>query len=135
MKYYPTNDFEFKELNDLEAKEWQIDCLKLNPNYNSWGNDEGYMSDENGQWSSPIQLDSVSELFELDDLNELINFYFNIENNGYGALLGLQMWFIHPRKGASRGVYLKEIREDEVKIVIDYLKEARNRNYERFSKL
>lgn len=49
--------------------------------------------------------------------------------------LALQMWFLHPRKGASRGVLLRNIKQDEVETVIQYLKTARDRNAERFSKL
>lgn len=62
------------------------------------------------------------------------------EGKGYNytedkVRLGLQMWFIHPRKGASRGVFLKNIEKEEKDIVINYLKEAQKRNNERFSKL
>ncbi len=49
--------------------------------------------------------------------------------------LGLQMWFLHPRKGASRGVYLKNIEKNELSNVISYLKEAQRRNNEKFEKL
>lgn len=49
--------------------------------------------------------------------------------------LGLQMWFIHPRKGASRGVYLKNIEKEELPKVIEYLKEAKKRNNDRFDNL
>jgi hypothetical protein len=51
------------------------------------------------------------------------------------ARVALQLWFIHPRKGASRGVYIKNIEEKEVPEVIAYLKEAAERNANRFSKL
>jgi len=51
------------------------------------------------------------------------------------ARVGLQLWILHPRKGASRGVYIKNIEEHEVPAVIEYLKEAAERNANRFSKL
>jgi hypothetical protein len=51
------------------------------------------------------------------------------------ARLGLQLWILHPRKGASRGVYIENIEEHEVPAVIQYLKEAAERNANRFSKL
>jgi hypothetical protein len=51
------------------------------------------------------------------------------------ARVALQLWFLHPRKGASRGVYIKNIKENEVPDVIAYLKEAAERNANRFSKL
>jgi len=56
-------------------------------------------------WSERVYLNSVKDLWELDDYNELINFYLN------------------------------EIKEDELPIVLDYLREARDRNAARFSKL
>lgn len=51
------------------------------------------------------------------------------------ARVALQLWILHPRKGASRGVYIKNIEENEVPEVISYLKEAAERNANRFSKL
>ena len=51
------------------------------------------------------------------------------------AKIALQLWFLHPRKGCSRGVYVKNIEESDVPNVIEYLKEAAKRNAERFSKL
>lgn len=280
MRNYPVDEYDKKDLEKLNAEKWMVELLKKNPNYCSWGNYEDYMSDKNGQWNSPIELESVNDLWELDDLNELVNFYFDISrdsvecedcggsglnketkklsdgwysfdetewiytssnrryNNNtwqyhlteaeikelvkrgrlndlmkkrcnydeetgkwfewvnkekqetsepeyptpeqvnewarvgmghdginqwicvesrakqlgvYGhcdkcegegriftepkAKLSLQMWFIHPRKGSSRGVYLKNIEKDEVETVIKYLKEARDRNADRFSKL
>jgi len=49
--------------------------------------------------------------------------------------VALQLWILHPRKGASRGVYIKNIEENEVPEVIQYLKIAAERNSNRFSKL
>lgn len=235
--------YDLEELKDLNAKQWQIDCLFKNPDYVWWGNYEDYMcKDSSKGWESSIELENVDELIKLDELNEIVNFYFEITRknhecphckgsglnketyqlnedwydfdrtgkrwcdkitqnevdalwdanrlhsyfkekptaeqvnewqkkdhghdtinrwicvearakklgvyghcehcNGKGviydseeATLSLQMWLLHPRKGASRGVYLKEIKENEVEKVINYLKEARERNYDRFSKL
>lgn len=237
------NEWDREELSKLNAEDWQIKCLELNPYYTCWGNYEDYMSEKGSQWGSPYEIDCVDDLWELNDLNELVNFYFFIEReshtcpdcNGQGlnketcelnrswydfertgkrwcdkitqdevdalweggrlhcdfeekptasevnkkqqerhihdainrwicvktrakrlgvygdcenkdcvdgyiydsekATLKLQMWFIHPRKGASRGVILNNINENEVETVINYLKEARQRNYDRFSKL
>ena len=246
MRHFNKNDkYDVEEMAKLNAEEWQISCLQLNPDYVSWGNYEDYMTDKNSQWSSPCEIESVDELWELDDLNELVNFYFFIERENhtcpdcegiglnkatcelnrswydfegtgkrwrekitqdevdalwnagrlkgdfdkkptasevneaatrgkrllhddinrwicvktrakrlgvYGACenkgcvdgviydsdkatLNLQMWIIHPRKGASRGVILRNIEENEVEAVINYLKTARQRNYDRFGKL
>lgn len=237
------DEYDLEELKSLNAKQWQIDCLSKNPDYVWWGNYEDYMlKDSSNRWESPIELDSVDELIKLNELNEVVNFYFEITRNNHGcpyckgsglnketyqlsedwydfdrtgkrwcdkitqnevdalwdagrlhsyfkekptadqvnewqkkelghdainrcicvearakqlgvyghceycngkgviydgeeATLSLQMWLLHPRKGAARGVYLKEIKENAVEKVIDYLKEARQRNYDRFSKL
>ena len=52
------------------------------------------------------------------------------EQNGK---LGLVLWMLHPRKGASRGVEIKEIRESEMPSVLRFLQLAAKRNAERFS--
>jgi len=49
--------------------------------------------------------------------------------------LSLTLWLIHPRKGASRGVLVKEIQEDELEKVYNFLHEADLRNEMRFSKV
>lgn len=51
------------------------------------------------------------------------------------AKLGLQLWILHPRKGAARGVEIEEILEEELPEVYAYLREAAERNAERFSKI
>jgi hypothetical protein len=265
---------DIEEINKLQAKPWQIDLLNKNPEYVFWGNYEDGMSSTDKGWGSPQELDSFSQRWGLDELNELVNFYFEvyrknhqcphcegaginpetkeISDNWYGfnnigrkwcdkitddevyellkcsrlneftdyrgfyykdlnvwmswvggqkvqidpptpeqipsakevndaqnnrkrgfighdainrwicieqrakrlgvygkcehcvdgriydepeARVALQLWFIHPRKGASRGVYIKNIKEKEVPEVIAYLKEAAERNANRFSKL
>ena len=244
MRYYPNDDYDWKEIEKLglEKDDWKVRILKINPSYCNWGNYEDYMLKEDRGWESPVELENVKKLWKLDELNELVNFYFEIykksedckecegtgynketlqiskdwydfdnkgtrwcdkitqdevealwnegrlkfdfkeiptaeevnqrekrgfmhdginrlicvkqrakrlkvwgmcdkcNGNGYNFTenkvhLGLQMWFIHPRKGCSRGVYLKNIEKDEISEVIEYLKEANRRNNERFSKL
>lgn len=51
------------------------------------------------------------------------------------AKVSLQLWYLHPRKGASRGVYIKEILEKDVPVVLAQLKDAKKRNEERFNNL
>ena len=243
MRYYPKDDYDWEEVNDLGLKEndWKLNALKMNPEYCNWGNYEDYMCSSKSGWDSPVELENIKELWKLDELNELINFYFEIYRNnkeckecegtgynketlqiskdwydfdnkgtrwcdnitqdevealwnngrlsefkeiptaneinqkektnsihdainrficikqrakrlnvygfcskcngrGYNYLedtahLALQMWFIHPRKGCSRGVYLKNIEKEEFTKVIKYLKQANKRNNERFNKL
>lgn len=137
MRKYPDfeDKYDKKDLEVLKPKEWQLEQLKLNPDYCSWGNYEDYMT-SHSQWGSPVEIDCFDECWELDELNEMINFYFEISNEDGGECkLRLQMWFIHPRKGSSRGVIIKEIKESELPDVYSYLIEARNRNFDRFSKI
>jgi len=259
--------YDAKEWADLNAPAWMLDLLGKNPEYNSWGNGEDYMCSGEGKgWGSSQEIASVSELYGLDELNELVNFHFQVVRNshtcpecdgtglnkatkqidddwydfdhtgrrwsnnitdvevralceagrlsdfiphvhfdkdigawkewgkdgkivdcpvfpsaqavnewsnkgmGHDAInkwvavearanhlgvygkcevcegnghiydekhghLELQMWLIHPRKGASRGVLLTNIKEDEVSTVLAHLKNAAKRNADRFSKI
>lgn len=244
MRYYPEDECDWNKIKEigLRRNDWNLNVLKKNPEYLSWGNYEDYMCNKENGWNSAVELESVENLWELDNFNELVNFYFEIyrnskecsycegsglnpstkkisddwydfENKGtrwcdkitqdevdalwkegrlkfdfkekpsaeqvnlwerkgighdainrcicvkqrakrlgvYGQCstckgkgyiytdkkvhLGLQMWFLHPRKGDSRGVYLKNIEKDELSKVIYYLKEAQKRNNEKFEKL
>ncbi len=51
------------------------------------------------------------------------------------AKVALQLWYLHPRKGCSRGVYIEHIEQENLPEIFEYLKEARDRNAERFSKI
>jgi len=268
MRSYPTKE-DADEVEMLHAEEWQLNLLKLNPEYVYWGNHEDYMSDSKAQWNSPVTLKSWSEHWKLDDLNELVNFYFEVHRknhecehckgsalnpatqqlsedwydfantgrkwsyaitdvevdalmkggrlrdvtsfvgyydeerktwvkwdgkaqvdcekpeyptakqvntwasgrgfghdainqwicvraraehlgiyghcdhcNGQGVIydepnakVSLQLWMLHPRKGCSKGVLIENIQEEELPEVFDYLKEAANRNKDRFSQV
>jgi hypothetical protein len=246
MRNFPTKDYELKDLESLKAESWQLELLKLNPEYTSWGPYEDYMTgDGNGRgWDSPVFHKSWSEFksnFGLDELNEVVNFYFELERTShecpdcegrgynketvelykgwygslynmpewsdklekeevqalfdagrlfgyktlptpeeinreyrkglghdcincsicietrakklgvwgkcptcggegclydeYSAHVNLVVWYVHPRKGASRGVEVKNITQEDIPEVLAFLKEAANRNKERFSKL
>ncbi|MGV9141885.1 MAG: hypothetical protein ACOC1X_03000 [Promethearchaeota archaeon] len=233
MRYYPEDVYDWNDVDEINVKEWQLKLLNMNPEYCNWGNYEDYMKDGKG-WNSSVFYNSWSEFeWELNELNELVNFYFDVyrpnkncdkckrglnpetekifksfyrHKNGdrgwvndlteddyqkladrrnktveeikqrekspfgfdsidhfrlteirarrkgvYGkckkcdgksyiytskkAKVGLQLWMIHPRKGCSRGIYVKNVRKQDIPEVIDYLEEARKRNNKRFSKL
>lgn len=51
------------------------------------------------------------------------------------ATLSLQMWLIHPRKGASRGYRVTDIKKEDVPTIMLYLQEAKERSVARFGKL
>ena len=75
MRTYPTDDYDKEHLEDLNAEQWMVDCLKMNPDYPFWGNHEDYMMGGSG-WDKPVELESFDELWTLDELNEVVNFYF-----------------------------------------------------------
>lgn len=49
--------------------------------------------------------------------------------------LGLVLWVLHPRKGASRGVEVESIARDELPAVFKFLAEAADRNAQRFARV
>ena len=74
MRVYDQEDAE-----RINAEQWQLDLLKLNPEYVHWGPYEDYMIKESG-WDSRQFFDDWDSFgpWELDDLNECVNFYFSV---------------------------------------------------------
>lgn len=93
MRYF--DEDEDKRLN---AEQWQLDLLKANPGYCSWGPHEDYMIAKGEGWNSAQEFASWAEFgpWKLDDLNECVNFYFDVSRasedcktcggNGYHSL-------------------------------------------------
>lgn len=122
----------------LKAKDldWMLECLGMNPTYTDWGNGQEMM--EYGDWwDGAIDVEDVSELIPLDELNELAHFYFYIDcpkdvwetvplvyEKQKRVSLGLQLWILHPRKSTGKGMRVQEIERSEVNNVISYLQEA-----------
>ena len=241
----PNDKWDQEELARLNAEPWQVELLDINPAYNSWGPGEDYMSTSGGGWAESKTQDTWSDFgpWGLDDLNELVNFHFEVkreniqcpdcggsgyapeanqlaedwydfaktgrewhdkigqaevdalweagrlygfkekptpeqvnamqngrlleghdainrhiciraraeslgltvscprcEGHGYvytapAAHVSLVLWFLHPRKGCSRGVEVKRIEREELPAVFAYLREAANRNAERFARI
>lgn len=51
------------------------------------------------------------------------------------AHVNFVFWLIHPRKGASRGVEVKNIQESDLPSIFEFLQQAAKRNAERFAKV
>jgi len=91
MRDYPNmgDEYDLEEWKALNAEEWMMDCLKLNPSYNCWGPHEDYMwKDKNSGWDSPKICETWREFgpWGLDDFNEIVNFYFFIRRESKDCL-------------------------------------------------
>lgn len=80
MRTPPEDDDDRERLSAMNAAEWQIALLDMNPSYPHWGPHEDYMTG-NGQWSSPVIFDSWGAFgpWRLDDWNECFHFYFQVD--------------------------------------------------------
>lgn len=102
MRCYPDDESDREDLVRLNAQDWQVEQLRLNPEYVHWGPREDYMwvktKEEGGSggWNARILLDDwatfhggkrdadgelVEGGLELDDLNECVNFYFALDRD------------------------------------------------------
>lgn len=227
--------YDEEEAKKLNAEQWQVNLLKLNPDYTHWGNFEDYMWKDGQGWDSCQEVETIHDAWKLDHYNECVNFYFTVirpnvqcEDCGWSGLnpatrklsdswyeqgwrheltqhevdalwegqrlqrefqtkptaeevnkaylkgfghdainqwicvkaraermgvygkcetcngegyvytadkahVALQLWILHPRKGASRGLYIQRIEREDVPKAIEYLQEAAQRNADRFS--
>lgn len=132
MRYFPSeSDWDQNRIKELHVEPWMVNLLRCNPGYNSWGPGEDYMPSpsKNGGWGSSLEYKDWQEFgpWEPDELNELVNFYFELNNDGCGqpGYVSLILWFLHPRKGASRGVIVRKIEQSELSSIKKFLKVAR----------
>lgn len=83
MRYPPDleDKYDQEELTRLKAEQWMLDLLELNPSYLSWGPHEDYMITKGEGWNSTQILEGWTAFkpWELDDLNECVNFYFQVD--------------------------------------------------------
>ena len=80
--YDPNDEYDVKELADLNAQDWQVNAFSLNPSYVCWGPYEDYMAAK-GNWGGPLFYDDWNvfrkEFGDSDELNECVNFYFQLD--------------------------------------------------------
>ena len=89
MRSFDSDDeYDVEEAKRLRAELWMLDLLTCNPDYVSWGPHEDYMWKKNDAgWEGPMLAESWSDLdLHLDDLNEVVNFYFFIGRAGKECL-------------------------------------------------
>lgn len=111
-----------------------MDLTKL-PSYEN--KERGYIGFEpycdsmasDGNWSSTLEYENwetfLAEFKEADsDYNVIVNFYFDYEDeDDKNSPVHLNMWLLHPRKGASRGVLVNNIKDSELSEIKRYLKD------------
>lgn len=80
MRHYPIDEYDKKDLAELNAEPWQVELLKKNPAYVCWGPHEDYMWKDGTGWDAAQTFASWKEFgpWKLDDYNEIVNFYFEI---------------------------------------------------------
>lgn len=80
MRSMPDDDSDREELARLNAEPWMVECLSLNPSYTCWGPGEDYMSTGEKGWDSSQEYDTWDAFgpWGLNDLNEVVNFYFEV---------------------------------------------------------
>ena len=82
MRYPIGGAFDKDEARRIGAEPWMLELLSKNPSYVNWGPHEDCMCDKNGGWRSPLSFQGWSEAhIGLDDLNEVVNFYFEINRD------------------------------------------------------
>jgi len=66
-RVYPKGSEDWPELNKLNAEQWQIDCLRLNPEYVFWGNFEDYRASHKNGWDASFTkgLITTEDLWDL----------------------------------------------------------------------
>ena len=108
MRNYPdmNNKDDIKQLKRLKVEDWMLGCLKMNPSYNCWGNYEDYMINKGNGCDESLEFDSTPEgLWELDDYNELVNFYFEIHRSSRPCIPCDQSGYNHATKRISDDWY------------------------------
>jgi hypothetical protein len=79
--YDPSCKYDTKELSRLNAEPWMVEALQLNPGYTCWGPYEDYMTSGKG-WSEAQHYETWKDFdFGIDELNECVNFYFEINRD------------------------------------------------------
>jgi hypothetical protein len=79
MKHYPEDQSELNYFEELEAPQWMLEPLKLNPNYTGWGPGDDGMKGPGEWWDNAFVVDGWdANRLTVDELNEIVNFYFKI---------------------------------------------------------
>ena len=115
---------------DLRTQDWQAEAIGMNPSYCAWGIHEDYMMDGGG-WRKPMEYHTWTDFgpWELNDLNEIVNFYFFAERasrtcqacdgTGYNTETKRISDAFYDFSGTG-GRWCDKITQDEADILIDH---------------
>lgn len=82
MKWCPRSEDDVEWIEEHSPPEWMLALLELNPSYVNWAPGDDYM---NGKWwSAPEWIETWANFrgYVLDDINECVNFYFELLEDG-----------------------------------------------------
>jgi len=126
MRHYPdlTDEYDREDLADFPHEPWQLEALRLNPDYCGWGPHEDYMWNKHEGWDAPVTIQTWPEFkWKLDDLNECANFYFALDRDmktceacaGKGhhpdAQWVSESWYVHSSPFARPDPHMEGIKE------------------------
>lgn len=89
MRRYNSSDQAcVNETERLRAASWMLDCLLMNPTYPFWGlGDDCMKGDKSSGWDSGVKCPRWKDLvLTLDDLNEVVNFRFEVTRDSCPCL-------------------------------------------------
>lgn len=99
--------------------------------YIGWSPHGDAMMVNGSNWTSTLEYpDWESFAIEFEnadtDFNVVVNFYFSEQDEDEkDSPISLNLWMLHPRKGASRGISIKSVHESNLPRIKKYLKEHR----------
>ncbi len=107
MRTYPEDKYDEKDLKKINAEPWMVGCLKMNPEYVHWGPYEDYMCGDDKGWDSRVINDTWEDFgpWGLDDLNEVVNFYFEISRESKKCEVCDESGFNEQTKAINDGWY------------------------------
>lgn len=128
MRTLPEDDSDRDDLARLNAAPWMVNLLALNPSYVHWGPHEDYMWKEGEGWNSRIITPTWAEFtMGLNDLNEVVHFYFSInreskpceacDQTGYNPATKalLDTWYRH--RNPQGECWSDKLTQDEVDLL------------------
>jgi hypothetical protein len=121
-------EYELKAATEAGAPEWALAAIATSMHYSGWHPGDDYMRGparpgEYPSWSHAMVSDGwpADIIFEPGEMNRVVDFYFRwTEDHG----LCLLAWVLHPRKGASRGMEVRNVRQEHLPAVYAWLRAA-----------